>query len=142
MFFGEFSHTMDAKGRVSLPAKHRSAFESGVQLVRGLDKSLWIFTTEQYTTFLESLDNSNPMESRARALRLFFYSSAVEVEIDQLGRIRVPPKWREYAGLSKNVTFVGNGDHIEIWDTDAFGEFMDGVDVQGEIDSLVADGRL
>ena len=142
MFFGEYSHTMDAKGRVSLPAKHRSEFESGVQLVRGLDKSLWIFTPEQYKKFLNSLDGSNPMETRARQLRLFFYSSAVEVEIDQLGRVRVPPKWREFAGLAKNVTFVGNGDHIELWDTEAFTEFMDGVDVQGGIDSLASDGRL
>lgn len=142
MFFGEYSHTMDAKGRVSLPAKYRTAFEGGVRLARGLDNSLWIFTPEQYAKFLATFDSGNPLESRVRSLRMLFYSKSEEVEIDQLGRIRVSPVLREFAGLTKNVTFIGNGDHIELWDTEALAEYMDSVDVQAAIDSLVAEGRL
>jgi MraZ protein len=125
VFFGTFHHAIDAKGRTSLPAKLRdqlgAAGESKIVLtqyphwraVLALPHSLW---KELEKKVLEQ----SPLDARAQRNILRFYSSAQEVDLDLHGRVLVPPALRDWAGLSKEVVWVGMGKHIHLYDKAAY----------------------
>ncbi len=125
MFFGTFNHAIDAKGRTSLPVKFREALaaasESKLVLVQyphwravqALPQSVW---KEMERRILEA----SPLDSRAQRNILRFYSTAHEVDLDLHGRLLVPPALREYAGLAKDVVWVGMGKTIHLFDKAAY----------------------
>ncbi len=115
MFMGEFTHSIDDKGRLTIPAKFREDLAYGAVITRGYDKYLLIYTAESFkriTTRAEALTPTNP-ENRA-LLRLTF-SGASEVVPDRQGRILVPPYLRDYAGIDTECVIVGVGHSIEVW---------------------------
>ena len=125
MFLGDYQHTLDAKGRVSLPAKFRADMTGKLVIVNGLDRCLYVYSTEEYERFVEDLIAQNEFEPRIRRMQRFFTAGAVDVELDSAGRISLPSNLREYAGLTKDVSITGNGNRIEIWDAeswDSYGE--------------------
>ena len=117
MFLGEYQHTLDAKGRVSLPAKFRSEVTERVVIVKGFEGCLYVYPASQYASFLEKLMAGNDFDQQYRGVRRFFTAGAKETEVDSAGRVSLPPVLREYAGLTKDVEVIGNGDRIEIWDS-------------------------
>jgi MraZ protein len=129
VFFGTFNHAIDAKGRTSLPARFReslaAAGESKIVLtqyphwraVQALPQSVW---KELEKKVLET----SPLDARAQRNVLRFYSSAHEVDLDPHGRVLVPPPLREWAGLSKDVVWVGMGRTIHLYDRAAWEEQM------------------
>lgn len=117
MFLGEYQHTLDAKGRVSLPAKFRSEMTGSVVISKGLEGSLYVFPAEDYSAFLQGLLSQDDFDPQLRKVRRYFTSGAVETELDSAGRVTVPPVLREWAGLVKDVTVTGNGTRIELWDS-------------------------
>jgi MraZ protein len=117
MFLGEHQHTLDAKGRVSLPAKFRAQMPGSVVLAKGLEGCLYVFPSEEYAKFVDRLMTKDDFDGKARKVRRFFTAGAVETELDSAGRVSVPPVLREYAGLTKEVTVNGNGVRIELWDS-------------------------
>ncbi len=117
MFLGDFQHTIDAKGRVSLPAKFRNQLSGSIVVAKGLEGCLYVYPGEAYNAFLGRLMQGNDFDPEARRVRRFFTSGAVETELDAAGRVMLPPVWREYAKLGRDVSITGNGDRIEIWDT-------------------------
>jgi MraZ protein len=125
VFLGEYQHTLDAKGRVSLPRKHRDEIGSRVVVSKGLEKCLYVYPAEGYQTFVRSLLDSGDFDRNARQVRRFFTSGANEVDIDTAGRVAVSPALREFAGLGRDVVVAGVGDHIEIWDADAWSAYED-----------------
>lgn len=125
MFLGEYQHTLDAKGRVSLPRKHRDEIGSRVVVSKGLEKCLYVYPAEGYQDFLRTLLDSGDFDRNARQVRRFFTSGATEVDIDTAGRVAVAPALREFAGLDRDVVVAGVGDHIEIWDADAWAAYED-----------------
>lgn len=142
MFFGEYTHTMDAKGRVSLPSRHRNQLAGEVVLVKGLESCLWVFTPEGFSEFLGSMDQREAFDPRLRQTRRFFLAGAQDVEIDSAGRIRVPQVLRDYADLSKDVVVTGNGDRIELWDATAWSRYQDSIDIGSLTSDLAAEGLL
>ncbi len=120
MFLGDYQHTLDAKGRVSLPAKFRAEMTGKLVVSKGLDECLYVFSAEEYARFAEGLASDNDFDPRTRRLRRFFLGGAQEVELDSAGRISLAPVLRDYAGLEKDVSVIGNGDRIEIWDAEAW----------------------
>jgi MraZ protein len=129
LFFGTFSHAIDAKGRTSLPAKFREALAAANEpkivltqyplwrAVQALPLSVW--------KVLEArLMEASPLDARAQRNILRFYSTAHDVDLDVHGRVLVPPALREFAGLSKDVVWAGMGRHILLFDKAVYAEQM------------------
>lgn len=115
MFMGEYNHTIDAKGRLIVPAKFREALGDKFVVTRGLDECLFVFPSEGWKAFEEKLSNLPVANKNARKFARFFLSGAGEVELDKQGRILVPPTLREYSGLEKDVVLIGVANRVEIW---------------------------
>ncbi len=121
MLLGEYDHTIDEKNRLTLPARFRQALASGVVLTRGLDACLNVYGSGDWHRLVEArLAPLDPLAPEARALQRFFYAGAVEAEPDRQGRVMVPAALLEHAGLEREVTIVGLGDRLEIWDRAAW----------------------
>lgn len=115
MFMGEYSHTIDTKGRLIIPARFRDELGVNFVLTKGLDGCLSIYPQGEWEMFEQKLRNL-PLTSRnARTFTRFFVAGATSCELDKQGRILVPATLREYAGLEKDVVLTGNLNRIEIW---------------------------
>lgn len=123
MFLGDHQHTLDAKGRVSLPAKFRAEMTGRIVVAKGLDECLYVYPAQEYGQFVSGLMTGSDFNSRKRELRRFFTTGAVETELDSAGRVSLPANLRDYAGLTKDVAITGNGNRIEIWDAGAWAEY-------------------
>lgn len=123
MFLGDFQHTLDVKGRVSLPARFRNELAGKLVVAKGLEGCLYVYPAEAYNQFLGRLMAGNDFDAEARRVRRFFTSGAVEAELDSAGRVMLPPVLREYAKLARDVSITGNGDRIEIWDAAAWAAY-------------------
>ena len=101
---GEYNNTIDEKGRVSFPVKLRTAVNQNVLMVtKGLDRCLWLFTTEEWDAFQTKLmSNASMMKSRSLNVVRHFIAPAQPVEFDKNGRLSIPQSLREYANLSKD----------------------------------------
>lgn len=120
MFMGEYSHSIDAKGRLILPAKFRDELGSQFVVTRGLEGCLYVYTMDAWLTIAKSMNKLKASKENVRAFKRFLFGSAAEVEFDKQGRILIPATLRDYAKLSKDVTILGTGDKIELWDKDAY----------------------
>lgn len=115
MFIGEYQHTIDPKGRVIMPAKFRDDLGDKFIITKGLDNCLFVFPQEEWQSFEKKL-RSLPLTSRdARAFTRFFFSGAIECELDKQGRILIPANLRDYAELDKDLVIVGVSSRVEIW---------------------------
>ena len=114
MLCGEFSHTLDAKKRLVLPAKLREQLGADVVMTKSVDKCISLYTAESWRSYCEKLDLL-PL-TKTRQVKRFLYASAFETSVDSQSRILISPNLCEYASLDKNVTVIGVGDHVEIWD--------------------------
>ena len=117
---GEYTHVIDAKGRLFIPAKFREELGYTFVVTKGLSKCLSVYPMEEWVKF-EGKINSLPT-MQARQLQLFFIAAAQDCELDGQGRVLVPQKLRDYAGLSKNIVVAGMTNHIEIWDEDEWND--------------------
>lgn len=129
MFLGEYEHTIDAKGRLAIPAKFRSQMDVGAVLSKGMGTCLSIYTLarwEQKSNELVSGMSSDELRDFERRI----YPSACEVELDAQGRIVIPAKLRAYARLESEVTVAGVRDHIEIWDRATWRAYQERLDTE------------
>ena len=125
MFLGEYQHTLDAKGRVSLPRKYRDEAGGRVVVAKGFEKCLYVFTEDGYRDFFENVMQASGFDRNGRAIRRFFTTGASDVEVDSAGRVNLAPALREHAGLKRDVVVAGAGDRIEIWDAKAWDAYQD-----------------
>ncbi len=121
MFFGTFTHAIDAKGRTSLPAKFREALAAAGEPKIVLTqyphwRAVQALPLSQWKRLEDKLLEASPLDLRAQKNILRFYSTAHEVDLDPHGRVLVPPALREYAGLSKDVVWAGMGRHMLVFD--------------------------
>lgn len=123
MFIGEFSHNLDAKGRMAVPAKFRSKLGAGAIITRGLDHCLFVFTNTEWETLAQKLISLPLTQANSRAFVRLMLSGAADVQIDKQGRILVPDYLREYAGLKKQVVVAGLYNRFEIWDADSWKQY-------------------
>ena len=115
-FTGEHEHSLDAKGRLILPAKFRARLERLV-ITKARDNCLHVYPPEEFERISDELKQAG---SKARKLTRWFFGGAHEGEVDSQGRIGIPETLRRYASLEKDVTVIGNGPHVEIWDRRAW----------------------
>jgi MraZ protein len=120
MFMGEFTHTLDDKGRLTIPVRYREALAHGAVITRGYDKNLVIYASEVFNRIAARADALSPTDPQNRALLRLFYSSASEAVPDRQGRILVPPYLRAYAGIQNDCVIVGVGGAIEVWSAEGW----------------------
>lgn len=123
MFIGEHSHTIDAKGRVSIPARYREELAEGVVVTRGLDRCLWVYPKQQWEHIAKRLAELPISQKSSRAFTRLMLAGAWNAELDSQGRINVPEYLRIYANVSKQVTIAGLYNRLEIWDEDSWHEY-------------------
>jgi MraZ protein len=122
MFMGEYNHTIDAKGRLIIPAKFRELLGEEFVLTRGLDGCIWIYPMDEWTAFEEKLKALPLTVKNARAFARFFVAGAAYGELDKQGRVLVPGSLREFAHLDKDVVLAGNLSRIEVWSKEKWNE--------------------
>jgi MraZ protein len=124
VFRGRYEHTIDAKGRTSVPARYRDALsaanERRVVVTSALDPCLVAYAPAEWAAFEEKLARLPQFDRAVQKLRRIYVSGAVECEFDDVGRILVPPTLREHAGLKKDVLWAGAGRYAELWDKEAW----------------------
>lgn len=116
MLIGEYTHSLDTKKRVSLPAKFRNVVGKKMIITRGLDHCIYIYTMDEWKKVLEQLATLSMLQADSRSFKRFMISGAEEVSVDSVGRILVPDFLKSYAKLKNKVVLAGLNDHIEIWD--------------------------
>lgn len=124
MFMGEYHHTLDAKGRLIIPARFRSELGDTFVLTRGLDHCLFVYPMEEWRNVEAKLRTLPLTKADARAFVRFFFSGAVECEVDKQGRIMIPPNLREYAHIDKDVVVVGVSTRVELWSAERWRQFV------------------
>lgn len=115
MFKGEYNHTVDAKGRLIVPAKYREALGDTFVVTKGLDGCLFVYPNEEWENIEEKFHETPLTTKDARKFSRFFFAGAADCELDKQGRILIPSNLREFAGLQKEVVLVGVLNRIEIW---------------------------
>jgi MraZ protein len=130
MFLGEYEHTIDAKGRMAIPAKFRTQMDHGAVISKGMGTCLSIYTMERWEQKSDELV-AGKTSDELRDFERRIYPSASEVELDAQGRIVIPAKLRTYATLEAEVTIAGVRDHFEIWDRTAWQTYQERLDAEG-----------
>jgi MraZ protein len=124
MFMGEYQHTIDTKGRMIIPAKFRDELGTRFVITRGLDKSLFVYPLAEWKQIEEKLKSLPFTRSDARAFTRFFFSGAVEAELDKQGRVNIPSTLRDYAKISKDCVVIGVSNRVEIWSQHIWEEYF------------------
>ena len=126
MFYGEYAHSIDRKGRLILPARFREvAKENGVEkffLTRGLDKCIFMFSEDEWKPQEQKFKNVPFTKREARSFNRIFFSGAVEVVPDRQGRFIVPQYLKEFANIKRDTVIIGVSNRIEIWDSEYWRE--------------------
>ena len=123
MLIGEYRHTIDAKKRLSVPAKFRKELGKTIVVTRGLDNCLFVYPQKGWKAVAEKLRGLPMGQSDTRGFNRFMSSGAVDMEIDALGRILVPDFLKEFAGLVDKVVLIGVNDRVEIWSEDSWDSY-------------------
>ena len=134
MFMGEYNHTIDAKGRLIVPAKFREILGDNFIVTKGLDGCLFVYPNDEWTRFEEKLKSLPLSNKNARQFTRFFLAGAAACEVDKQGRILLPQVLREFASLEKDVVLVGVASRIEIWSRERWDESMNTYD--GDMDEV------
>jgi MraZ protein len=116
MFLGEFAHTFDDKGRLTIPAKFRDELAGGVVVTRGIDRCLLVFPRPVWDILAERIAKLPLTERNARNFNRLMFSGAADSVPDRQGRVLIPQGLREYARLDGEAVVIGLYDRLEIWD--------------------------
>jgi MraZ protein len=134
IFRGTFDHALDAKHRLTVPAKFRAALAGGVVLAAspettpGAPRSIAIWTPDSYDSYTSAaLAGLSPISPKARDLKRFFFNYSHDTELDSAHRVMIPTPLMEYAGLDKDVVVTGSGECLEVWDRGKYAGYSEDV---------------
>lgn len=133
MFLGTHTPRLDDKGRLALPAKFRPELEGGLVICKGQDRCLYVFPTAEFQAFTKAIAEAPITDRRVRNYGRTLFAGASQDVPDGQGRITIPPKLREYAGLAKDCTVIGANNRLEVWDGPTWEAF------ESEADQAFAD---
>ncbi len=144
MFLGRFGHSIDEKGRLTIPSKYRDTLSTGVVITPGLDRCLWVLPLSEWGDIAEKVKQFSLMKKDSRSFVRFWFSGATDCIPDKQGRILIPTYLRDYANLSDEVVIAGVQNRLEIWNPDAFqqSDTMIQDDVEGLAERLGEFGIL
>ena len=124
MLLGEYHHNIDDKGRLVIPTKFREELGSEFIITRGIEKCLYVYSLNEWEKLVSKLNTLPFTKKVTRTFTRFFYSGATACMFDKSGRMSITSPLVSYAGLDKECIIIGVNDHLEIWDSEAFNEFM------------------
>ncbi len=127
MFRGRYIHTIDGKGRLSIPVPFRDILSSRYEetlVITNFDRCLVAFPPQEWEAVEAKVRGLPMLQKDARAFIRFFYSGAIDCRLDRQGRVLVPPSLREFAGLERDVVVLGSTNRIEIWSKARWEEFI------------------
>lgn len=118
MFLGQFSYTLDSKGRLTIPSRFREELPAEVVVTRGMDRCLVLYPIDVWKEISGKVTSLSITDPRARSLRRLLFADAINLELDRQGRVLIPDRLRDYAGLelSSDVVIVGLDSFVELWD--------------------------
>ncbi len=127
MFYGEFKHTLDRKGRLIIPSKFRDAFKESyaekLYLTRGLDACLFLFPEDEWRTQEAKFKSKSFTKTQTRKFNRLFFSGAAEIIPDKQGRMLIPNYLKQFADIKRDVVLVGVSSRIEIWSQDKWQDY-------------------
>lgn len=123
MFIGEYIHSVDSKGRVSIPAKFRRDVREGVVVTRGLDHCLVVYPKNEWEALAKKFAGLPVSSRKSRAFARLMLAGAWDADLDAQGRIMIPEYLRSYASITKIAVVCGLYNRMEIWDEDRWGEY-------------------
>lgn len=126
LFYGEFQHTIDPKGRIIIPSAFRKELDDKFMITKGLEECLFIFSMPEWNTLMNKLQTLPLSNNHARGFSRFFFSSAAECMPDKNSRILVPQELRAHAGLEKDICIIGVGTRVEVWSKDKWEKYIKG----------------
>jgi MraZ protein len=124
MLLGTHTPKLDDKGRLFLPAKFRDELSDGVVITRGQERCLYVFPAKEFSAIMEKLRQAPASVKDARDYMRVMLSGASDETVDKQGRVSLPALLRQYAGLSKELVIIGVGSRAEIWDAEAWAEYL------------------
>jgi MraZ protein len=124
VFLGTYSPRLDEKGRLFLPAKFRDELAAGLVITKGQERCLYVFAAAEFSRLTEQLRVAPLTAKGARDYSRVFFASAHDEVPDKQGRVTVPGPLREYAGLSRDCVVIGANTRVEIWDADAWRDYL------------------
>lgn len=134
MLIGEYTHSIDAKKRLSFPSKWRKELGKKLVITRGLDNCLFVYPLKEWQRISEKIATLPLGQADTRGFNRFFLSGAVEVEVDSVGRILVPDFLKDFARLRNKVVLAGIHDRVEMWDEKQWREYKRRI--EGQADAL------
>ncbi len=120
MFLGEFEYRLDDKGRMPFPPRFRPYFKEGIVVAPSPEKCLSVYTIAEWKKMAGSLASGGLSPSKLRKINRALFATAFHTTIDAQGRLSLPPKLREYAGLGEDIIVAGTNNTIELWDKTAW----------------------
>ncbi len=140
-FRGHYEHSLDAKHRLSIPARFRASFSSGLVLAKDSDACIAVWTPDVHEAIIErALAGKNPLGAQYKQIQRFFQSNSFDVELDSAGRVILPAPLLGHAGIDRDVVVAGVGDHIEVWGSERWREEQSALDGSiGEVTEALGD---
>jgi MraZ protein len=136
-FLGTYDHNLDAKNRLTVPAKFRPSFSAGVVLSKGVDRCIEVWVPAAFEERTRAaLAGHNPLSPKAVKINRFFASGSFELELDGANRVMIPAKLLAHAGIQKEVVVTGVSDHAEIWDRARWEAYE--TELDGEVPDITA----
>ncbi len=140
MFYGEHEHAVDKKGRVTIPAKFRDVLRDklvdALLVTTGYERCLFVFLPDQWQAFEQTLRVQSPHQTDPRAVSRILYSGTNQCPCDKQGRINLPQKLLDYAGIEKEVTIIGVSTRFEIWAQEEWNRYKQGVMKEGGLEEM------
>ena len=140
-FRGHFEHSLDAKHRLSIPSRYRTAFGSGLVLSKDSDACITVSTPEAHEQKVDrALSGRNPLSSEYKRIQRYFQGNSFDLDLDAAGRVTVPAKLLAHAGVDKEVVVAGVGEHLEVWSREGWQAEQEALDAGiGEVTNSLGD---
>ena len=132
MFFGNYSHSLDEKGRLVIPKKMREELGNKIFIMKGFDGALAIYQETAYSRVMEELEKYSFNKKENRDYLRLKLASIVDLDVDKMGRVQLPTAILGKYHIAKDVVVLGAGDHIEVWDKNRYEEYMSSIEDEYE----------
>lgn len=125
MFLGEYQHSLDSKGRITIPSRFREQLGEKFIATKGLDNCIFLYPVDEWQTIEEKLRSLPFTKADVRSFVRFFFSGAAELELDKQGRTVLPVNLRDYSDIDRDVIVIGVGGRIEIWSVEKWAKYTE-----------------